>query len=397
MARSTPPETFEWPPVEDPATNQIVEFRSGSAEPMPHPFESVKSPAPAAQRESDVARNLPKPPRPAEAAVPHRQVLQQPASTGTSASRGMSLSHHWSRLRSRVIPAALVTLTLTALVEAVYIVRALSPQPAASTANAEPKPMPPREEARVQRAAAPVAVPESTAVAVPVPSTTTIANVSPPTPRSTRGRVVVRSDPPGAQVFLDGRSYGVTPRTLNNVRPGERELVLKLDATELKQAVHVEGGGTISIVAPMQSTGPASGWIAIASPVEVDIFEGGALLGTSRSRQIMLPAGPHTLELVNENLRYRQTREVRVEAGKAEHIPVALPRSTINLNALPWAEVLIDGESVGQTPIGNLPIVIGTHEIVFRHPELGEQRASATIKAGIPTRLVADLRAQARK
>ena len=44
------------------------------------------------------------------------------------------------------------------------------------------------------------------------------------------------------------------------------------------------------------------------------------------------------------------------------------------LNALPWAEVWIDGESIGETPIGKVSVPIGWHEIVFRHPELGEKR-----------------------
>ena len=178
---------------------------------------------------------------------------------------------------------------------------------------------------------------------------------------------------------------------------GEHRILLKRNATELGQTVRVEPGQTISVVAPMPSNASTSGWIAIDLPVEVDVFENGALLGTSRSRQIMLEAGPHTLDLVSENLAFRHTQQVRVEAGRVERIGVALPESTINLNAVPWAEVLIDGKSVGETPIGNLPMVIGTHQVVFRHPELGERTVSATVKAGVPTRVSADLRREPSK
>jgi hypothetical protein len=45
----------------------------------------------------------------------------------------------------------------------------------------------------------------------------------------------------------------------------------------------------------------------------------------------------------------------------------------------------------GETPIGNLPVTIGPHEIVFRHPELGEQVHATTVKAGAPVRLSVDL------
>jgi hypothetical protein len=39
-----------------------------------------------------------------------------------------------------------------------------------------------------------------------------------------------------------------------------------------------------------------------------------------------------------------------------------------------WAEVSVDGRSIGQTPIGNLSVSFGTHEVVWRHPEHGERR-----------------------
>jgi hypothetical protein len=62
------------------------------------------------------------------------------------------------------------------------------------------------------------------------------------------------------------------------------------------------------------------------------------------------------------------------------------------VNAQPWAEVFVDGERVGETPIGNLSRRIGSHEVVFRHPELGERREVVVITAGKPARVGVDLR-----
>jgi hypothetical protein len=73
-------------------------------------------------------------------------------------------------------------------------------------------------------------------------------------------------------------------------------------------------------------------------------------------------------------------------------IAVDLPQQRISLNAVPWAEVWIDGVRAGETPIGNLPIAVGPHEIVFRHPELGEQRHATTVTLTGPARLSVDLR-----
>ena len=62
------------------------------------------------------------------------------------------------------------------------------------------------------------------------------------------------------------------------------------------------------------------------------------------------------------------------------------------LNAQPWADVWLDGEHIGETPIGNVAVPIGAHEVVFRHPELGEQTVRTTVTLAAPARLSVDLR-----
>jgi serine/threonine-protein kinase len=69
-----------------------------------------------------------------------------------------------------------------------------------------------------------------------------------------------------------------------------------------------------------------------------------------------------------------------------------LPNGTLSINAQPWAEVFVDGERVGETPIGNLSRRIGAHEVIFRHPELGERRELVMISVGKPSRIGVDLR-----
>lgn len=59
------------------------------------------------------------------------------------------------------------------------------------------------------------------------------------------------------------------------------------------------------------------------------------------------------------------------------------------MNAQPWADVWIDGRQYGETPLANLNIPIGDHEVVFRHPELGERRVTVTVRADQPTRVSA--------
>ena len=124
----------------------------------------------------------------------------------------------------------------------------------------------------------------------------------------------------------------------------------------------------------------------------MQLYENKRLLGSSDMERLMVTAGKHEIEIVSEVLGYRATRTVQVPPGKVASIKLEMPKGTIALNAIPWAEVWIDGEKVGDTPIGNLPVAIGPHEIVFRHPDLGEQKHAATVTLNATARLSVDLR-----
>jgi hypothetical protein len=176
--------------------------------------------------------------------------------------------------------------------------------------------------------------------------------------------------------------------------PGDHSVVVSSDGVSVEQIVTVEAGMTSSLVVPItaRDRGPVSGWLAVTSPIEVQILEGGRLLGTNQTDRIMVSAGEHRLDLVNDALGYRAARTVSVAPGKVESLSVKLPMGSMAVNAVPWAEVWLDGEKAGDTPIGNLQATIGRHDVVFRHPELGESRQTVTVTLSAPARLSVDMR-----
>ncbi|HEX7136333.1 MAG TPA: PEGA domain-containing protein, partial [Vicinamibacterales bacterium] len=86
------------------------------------------------------------------------------------------------------------------------------------------------------------------------------------------------------------------------------------------------------------------------------------------------------------------SRNVSVAPGKVETVNLRPPMGSIAINAIPWAEVWVDGERIGDTPIGNLSLPIGPHELLFRHPDLGEQKYATTVSLKAPVRVSVDLR-----
>jgi hypothetical protein len=207
------------------------------------------------------------------------------------------------------------------------------------------------------------------------------------------GNLQVKSEPTGARVTIDGVPRGVSPLTIAGLTPGEHSLQVASDAGTATQTVEIDPGVTASVMAQLSNQGaPASGWISVSAPQEVQLFEDGHLIGSSQSDKVMVLAGSHQLTLVNQLIGYRGTKTVQVRPGKTATIKVELPDGMIAVNATPWAEVWIDGTRIGETPIGNLPIPVGSHDIVFRHPELGEQKHVAMVTLNASTRLSVDMR-----
>ena len=138
--------------------------------------------------------------------------------------------------------------------------------------------------------------------------------------------------------------------------------------------------------------GLAAGLVAITTPVPMHVYAGGRLVGTTESDSIMLPVGEHDLELVSEAIGFRARRAVDVQSGRTTTVRIDPPRVPVHINAIPWAEVWIDNQRIGETPIGNLQQTIGSHEVIFRHPELGERRMVVVVTMKEPARISMDLR-----
>jgi hypothetical protein len=135
-----------------------------------------------------------------------------------------------------------------------------------------------------------------------------------------------------------------------------------------------------------------AGSVSVATPVPMQVLLKGRVVATTEAASFMLPVGTQELEFVNENVGYRARRTVTIQAGKTTSVGLNPPSGTVNINAVPWAEVWLEGQRLGETPLGNLRVPIGSRELIFRHPDLGERRATVLVTLKEPARISMDLR-----
>lgn len=187
------------------------------------------------------------------------------------------------------------------------------------------------------------------------------ASISASGSKKRTGRLVVSSTSGTAQVLVDGQIRGFTPLTLDGLTAGKHVVTLKNQSGSVEQTVSVGANETAQVD---QTIFP--GWVSVVSPWDLTISEGNRSLRLDDRSQVMLSPGPHELLFQNRALGYQEVRKVDVRPGETTQLSIAPPRSKATFTATAPAEVWLDGVSVGQTPLIDLPVEIGTHHVKMK-------------------------------
>jgi PEGA domain-containing protein len=219
---------------------------------------------------------------------------------------------------------------------------------------------------------------------------------------------------PRARVFIDESPKGTTPLRLDlpagvhRVRvEGDGGLAKTLEVNvvagkEISQLVELTKGtdraaeraAAAAAAAATAATAPAAptpGFMVVESPEDLQVVEDGRVLGSSASGRVALDPGSHLLEFRADALGFQATRTVQVLPGKTVRVQIPLPEGNLSINATPWAEVTVDGRGLGETPIANVTLRAGSHEIVFKHPQHGELKQTVVVKAGETGRVTVNM------
>ncbi len=144
----------------------------------------------------------------------------------------------------------------------------------------------------------------------------------------------VRTDPPGAQVAIDERTYGPTPVTIQNLppRPAQSLTLSKKGYRAISRSVDLLPGGRSLVdekLSRQTTQRPRTpfryGYVDIhVENSWAEIYKGKRKLGEAPVKNLKLPVGSHRLRLYNPVTKKQAFVVVEVVADASKYYPVAL-------------------------------------------------------------------------
>ncbi|HEX7236920.1 MAG TPA: PEGA domain-containing protein, partial [Gammaproteobacteria bacterium] len=202
--------------------------------------------------------------------------------------------------------------------------------------------------------------------------------------------VSLNTAPVGATVLVDGAEAGTTPAALE-IMSGEHDIEVRLagyNAWRSKVLVEADKPQALPDVTLTQ----ADGRVEVASnPGEASVSVDGEFRGRTPLTIRLSPGRTHRLALSKPGYE-SATRELSVGADSGRQLKIDLTPQygEIEVTSTPPAEVFVDGERRGSTPV-TLALTSISHAIEVRQSGFAVERADLTPRPGFPQKLAVTL------
>lgn len=122
------------------------------------------------------------------------------------------------------------------------------------------------------------------------------------------------------------------------------------------------------------------GAVHIDSNLPVSVYEATKLLGVTPC-ELQLPPGKHTLRLVGRAEKVLKLARLTLHEGSTQSLSIHFAKGRLAVDAVPWADVFLDGARVGATPVQGIEVWDGLHALRLVAPQ-GEKALQVEVVAG---------------
>jgi hypothetical protein len=224
------------------------------------------------------------------------------------------------------------------------------------------------------------------------------AAAPPPPPPAAVASLRVIANEPDVQVFIDGEDKGRAPVTLPNIKPGEHIVEgRKAKYKSVEQSVKVATGENSIVHLKLDPAPPDRPHAALkvqSTVPNAEVFVDGSSLGRAPVDRNDLDPGKHYVVVHKDGF-----TDFKREVMLIENQPVALVADLSAtggmriLSTPEGADVRIDGELIGKTPVSRDTVGAGDHVVEFRLKGYYDHKETMKVEGGREKIFSVDLKA----
>ena len=197
------------------------------------------------------------------------------------------------------------------------------------------------------------------------------------------GFIIISSDPPGAEVYLNEQRVGTTPYQGRH-NAGNYNVMLQSPLYHEHTAqFELDEGSTVEL--PSINLRPRFGyWQVSSNPPGAEVYLSGRMVGTTPLERAEIGSGPHELS-VSLPLHHEYRESFTIEDGDDRSFNINLEPAfgELTITSDPsGARVSIDGRDAGVTPYSNPQKPSGSYNVILEMDLYSDAREQVTVSDG---------------
>lgn len=202
------------------------------------------------------------------------------------------------------------------------------------------------------------------------------------------GLLLLKTDPEGCNIRVDGISIGETPMFISNLTTKDVHKIRLTKAGYQDHTISVRFNGREPLVRDEKLVLDSGVLDLVSDPIGAEVTVNGILRGRTPLSVEKIPKGTTTVKFRLEGFK-EDVREVRMNAGDRQTLSVSLvgyPGTLHLISVPPGAMFYVNGEARGQSPVSIPSLSPGDYEVRCAKEGYGELSRTVTIKNGAAAR-----------
>jgi serine/threonine protein kinase len=220
-----------------------------------------------------------------------------------------------------------------------------------------------------------------------------VAEKNESTPNLEPTAVYIQSEPPGAEIWMNNKYRGSTPKKVTNLQPGDYRIKISKEGFEdTIKSITLNGKSSPELMIPLIASTGNLQIVTVPESANI-ILDGKKIPQLTPANLKEIPIGEHQIEITKKG--YASiNRKLVVKKAETFDLKIELVKQmgSLGIQVRPWGSIYLDDklQKSSSNIKYNLELPVDRYKLKVIHPTLGVWEKSIEIKPGETTEITVD-------